>query len=195
MTVTFGRYPYEEDGTERELTWRILTKEGGKALLITEDCIDYMRWSLEYKEGWGASEVRAFLNGEFLSKAFTDEERSHINPVENASKIITREETDPEKWFVSEEKVEDHVFLLDPVQARKYFRDDADRISRPTPYARKKGATDKSDWWLSTTTHRPYASFPYITLVWPEGKVSDYGFNSDFDEMVRPAVWVDESIL
>ena len=192
QTVRFGRYPYEEDGTLRELEWYVLARENGKALLITKDCIDNMRWSFwsDSEGGWKASGIRSFLNESFYPEAFNEEERSCILPVENAADIRTHEGKGPGEWDISAEKVTDHVFLLDPYQADIYFSGDEERRALPTPYAKAKGGSEKSDWWLRTLTGRPRQSCPYASLVWPEGKISHYGFDCCFDEMVRPVIWV-----
>lgn len=196
-TVRFGRYPYEEDGAVRELEWCVLTREEGKTLLITKDCIDYMKWSTwgEFEEAWKVSSIRSFLNDDFCSVAFTDEERSHIIPTANSVDIRTHEEVDPAKWVICEETVMDRVFLLDPYQADTYFANDEERRSLPTPYTRAKGGSERDDWWLRTLTGRPLYACPYASLVWPEGKISHYGFDCYFEEMIRPVVWVDDAAL
>ena len=38
--VSLGSYPYEEDGTVRDVLWRVLTVEDDQALLLTENIID-----------------------------------------------------------------------------------------------------------------------------------------------------------
>ena len=197
QTVRFGRYPYEEDGAVRDLEWFVLAKEDGKTLLITKDCIDYMQWSSwgESEGAWKACTMRAFLNDVFFQTAFTDEERAHIVPVENAADIRTHQSIDPAEWDVSDETVTDMVFVLDPHEADMYFANDEERRSFPTPYTVAKGGSEKNDWWLRTLTGRPRYSCPYATLVWPEGKISHYGFDCYFSEMVRPVIWVDDKVI
>ena len=38
--VTLGSYPYEADGTEKPVLWRVLAADDGQALLLTEYIID-----------------------------------------------------------------------------------------------------------------------------------------------------------
>ncbi len=197
QTVRFGRYPQEADGSVKDLEWYVLTKEKDRALLVTKDCIDFMHWAYwdESKDGWKKSSIRRFLNEDFLSSAFHKEERDLILPETNPADIRTHQKATPTDWEISEEKVTDQVFLLDPYQADIYFLNDEQRRALPTAYVLSKGGNEKKDWWLRTLTFRPDYSVPYATLVWPEGKISHYGFDCIFEEMVRPVIWVKESVL
>ena len=79
--------------------WRILKRKDGKALIITEKVIDKRRFDGESND-WKTSEIKQWLNGEFL-EMFSLDERKRI----------------------------DKVFLLSVKQAEKYFKDDADRVA------------------------------------------------------------------
>ncbi|MDR1422294.1 MAG: protein kinase, partial [Coriobacteriales bacterium] len=63
--VSFGDY-----------SWRVLAVEDGQALLITEDLIGLRRFDDDSND-WATSEIRAWLNGEFLS-GFTPNEQQQI---------------------------------------------------------------------------------------------------------------------
>ena len=67
-TVTFG--VYEQDGSYNNgaepLTWKVLTVQNGKALLVTEKVIDWYYYNNYNTEvTWGTSSICMFLNDEF----------------------------------------------------------------------------------------------------------------------------------
>jgi serine/threonine protein kinase len=76
--VNFGRY-YSQ--------WRVLDVQDGKALLLSEYVIEdrayHGEWSAdtpdrEYETTWAECDLRAYLNGEFLDRYFSEDERSQI---------------------------------------------------------------------------------------------------------------------
>lgn len=77
--LEFGRYPYTADGAEAAIRWIVLEKTGNAALLLAENVIDCRR----FKDGasgarWSECALREWLNGEFLIKAFMEDERDSI---------------------------------------------------------------------------------------------------------------------
>ena len=74
-TIKFGSYPFETDGTEKPVEWRILEKKNSTALLICEYCLDARRFDSS-RSYWEGSEIRQWLNNEFRNVAFKDYERN-----------------------------------------------------------------------------------------------------------------------
>ena len=67
----------------KELRWEISKKlDDGSLLLVTEECVGYMPFD-SYSNRWEASELRKWLNDEFLSE-FSEEEKKQILPTKNA---------------------------------------------------------------------------------------------------------------
>ncbi|WP_406043273.1 DUF6273 domain-containing protein [Succinimonas sp.] len=134
-TVFFGRYP-ETDRTPEPLKWRVLKSQGDRLLIITDSCIAsrpfHDRFALVT---WENSDIRKWLNGEFLRQTFSEADQKLIVPAKNSGRS---------PW--------DRVFLLDAAEAAAYFPDDAARRCLITPYAREEGgrsAAGYADWWLS----------------------------------------------
>ena len=73
--IVFGSYPFEADGTEKPVEWRILEKKNSTALLICEYCLDARRFDSS-RSYWEGSEIRQWLNNEFRNVAFKDYERN-----------------------------------------------------------------------------------------------------------------------
>ena len=203
--ITFGSYPFYEDGREKPIDWKILDIDAnGNALLISDYALD----NVSYNENnvnitWENSTIREwlnndFLNNDFLNKAFSPEQRRKI-----ISSRITNK--DNAKYNTRGGNVTtDKLFLLSIEEAEKYFKDDESRIAYPTPYAKSKKSvngnlsvsssnvsTDRGGscwWWLRSpgTYQDTAASVNYV------GDVSSRGFNvSDDSVAVRVALWLD----
>ena len=75
--VKFGNYPQTEKGDIQSIEWQVLSREGNKVLVISRYGLDAKRFD-EDSNNWANSEIRKWLNGEFYSKAFTDQEKKSI---------------------------------------------------------------------------------------------------------------------
>lgn len=80
--ITLGSYPYEEDGTVRDVLWRVLTVEDDQALLLTEYIIDTRqvifvtdkkvieKHSFRRIDSYSESDLYTWLNSECLDTLF-----------------------------------------------------------------------------------------------------------------------------
>ena len=89
------------------IVWRILRQEGDRTFLMSEKALDCHRFS-EYRHhaDWKSSEVRAWLNSDFFTAAFTESERRQIEEsrISNRGNLF---------FYPSEgESTADRVFLL-----------------------------------------------------------------------------------
>jgi hypothetical protein len=129
-----------EFGTWRDkpITWRVLAIEDGQALVISEDIlsvrqyddlgvssIDQIDWNTATTT-WAESDIRAWLNDEFLDIAFTGGEQGTIN----LSHISNPD--NPEYSTEGGAETEDKVFLLSIDEAKRYFSNSGDRIANLT---------------------------------------------------------------
>jgi DNA-binding SARP family transcriptional activator len=106
------------------LSWRVLSEEGDKALLITQDIIDVRKFHEEESQGitWEDCTLRQFLNKDFYD-GFNSIEKSQIlttHLTNNGSAIAIGGEID----------TDDRIFLLSIDEAKRYFSSDEDRIAR-----------------------------------------------------------------
>ena len=137
---TFGGYPQNESNAE-PIEWRVLKVEDGKAMAISVNLLDIRRYD-DNSNNWEGSELRLWLNDVFLHEAFNDEEIQILNEMDD-----------------------DKVTLLTVGEANVYFRDTSkqqygnktypDLMSKPTVYAKKKGAYVDGElgtgwWWLKS---------------------------------------------
>ena len=145
--------------------WIVLDIDDGQALLISKNVVDVVEFDKSSNK-WEKSEIREWLNGEYLEETFDDDEQ----------KALADEDGD-RVFLLSEEQVKDLV-------------DSSDRKSEPTDYAIKNGVNKSngySTWWTSTasTTSKPkvrcYSSTGSTTSKTPD----------DQSIGVRPAILVE----
>ena len=80
--IPFGKYPQGANGEVQPLMWRVLAVESGRALLITDDLIDAVRYNEKYKDvTWETCSLRKWMNNDFLHAAFSSEEQAQIATV------------------------------------------------------------------------------------------------------------------
>lgn len=101
-TVCFGRYPQSPAGDdETAIRWLVLDRSDGVALLLSERLLDSRRFHHARDDvGWRGSDIRTWLNTEFLDSAFDDSERGAIL-VDDPSPLAA-------------DRIGDAVFLLSP---------------------------------------------------------------------------------
>ena len=200
--IPFGQYPQGASGKVQPLMWRVLAVEDGKALLITDKLIDCVRYNEVITDViWETCTLRKWMNNDFISKAFNSSQQAQMvtvtNPNPNNPKYGTR----------GGNATRDRIFALSIDEAKKYFRDDDDRMAAVTEYAKKHGAFIMDDktakaygwknslptgektgcWWLRSPGN--FSNFAaYVSI---RGSVNQYGSSvSDGRGCVRPAFWL-----
>lgn len=173
-----GPYYYVFD----DIKWRVLAKENGKVLLISDRILDAIIFSPrnEVISEWKDSFIREWLNDYFYNAAFTEEEKEAI--------IKSTIETDGEE-------TEDKIFLLsteDVTDRSLYFTNDSERIAKQTLYAVRRGAQTGDEsagrWWLRTPGTRENT----VQVVRANGSLAENSYTVMSNDCgVRPAMWVD----
>ena len=97
LKLDFGKW----DGIP--IIWNICCIMNSKMLLVSEKCVFRAKWNVDDSYLW--SGIRAYLNGDFINKAFTDDERS---------KILSTFKFPPSENF-------DRVFLLSEHEVNKFL--------------------------------------------------------------------------
>ena len=187
--VSFGNYPYEQDGNWQPIEWRVLDQKGTTILLLSEYGLDAMPYHKEWSNvTWEHSNIRKWLNGEFLDMAFTDEERQKI--------LITDIDNSKAQGYSGYTTnggngTKDQVFLLiDKETFEDYFPCNEERMCKPTNYAIERGAwqsrtTSTGCWWLRSPGYYQYNA----TYVDSDGSRDINNVHNDY-VCVRPALWV-----
>lgn len=190
-TVTFGSFPQTVDAQEEPIEWYVLHKSDAKMLLISVYGLVAKPFHETFGDiTWEGCTLRAWLNNDFLNRAFTTEEQSciawtNVKATEN-SFYETNSGTD----------TVDKVFILDGGEAKKYFLgNEAFPIKSkqcfPTKYASVRGARNaefSGTWWVRNPgCEAYYACFADTTV--DEQRL--FRFVCTPSVLVRPALWVE----
>lgn len=203
--LAYGRYEQDNDpGNGPEpIEWLVLDVREGKALLLSKYDLDCRLYHSDCVDvTWETCDLRAWLNGDFLSAAFTPEEQAQI--------LLTEvDNSDAQKYAddrtTGGNNTEDRVFVLSYAEAYRYFqieKDDSENVASrtsPTAYAQANDAfantryqtaegNNAGWWWLRSPDYFQYS----VSIVDPTG--GKYGFNVNVSRgCVRPALWIDLS--
>ena len=194
-TVFFGSYEQDnnESNGKENIEWLVLAKEGNKALLISKYALDCQKYNtLSTSVKWETCSLRKWMNGAFLSAAFSSEEQNSI-----ISSLVTADKNPSNALISPGNTTTDKIFLLSITEVNKYFSSDEARKCAPTDYATAQGAyiTDSYKtggkatcwWWLRSPGHGSH----FAANVNCGGSVKYAGYGVDYDDgAVRPALWI-----
>lgn len=169
------------------IKWRVLHYENSEAFLLADAILDSQPYHSENEEiDWEKSSIRAWLNNEFINKAFSNEENKAINTVELINKDNSKYGTQGGK------NTSDKLFLLSLSEV------DETEESKEYGFWDKKTRKCKNDnfseetyfWWLRS----PGNSSHDAAGVYYYGWVFGYGY--DVQEPaggIRPALYLNFS--
>lgn len=111
--VLFGSYPQgNADGTASPIKWLVITTKGNQSLLMSKDILNFKPYDYN-PDGetalWENCSLRHWLNEDFYTNAFSNDEKQNILPTQFG-------DTD-------ESSEADNVFLLSIDDAKKYLDD------------------------------------------------------------------------
>ena len=202
--VTFGSYEQDNNiGNGQEpIEWLVLDYDAvnNRALMISRYGLDAKPYNEKFDDAnrryaditWEKCSLRMWLNGEFLSKAFTSQEQKCIltTKVDNSA-------SQNYYGYVSEggNNTQDKIFLLSYAEAKQYFdvsfalnrsrgEDNTKAQVEPTEYAIKQGADPNGAWWLRSPGEEQNCAF-YINY---QGHLIDTRVGNN--KCDRPALWI-----
>lgn len=166
--VEFGSY--EQDGNasngKEPIEWRVLAVEGNRAYVVSQKALDAHGFNedTDYGNDWNSSELKAWLEKDFASQAFTGNE---MKAIDGAPTLLSIDEVN------------------------KYFMSDKDRQCCSTNRLKQQWGSDPGDngactWWLRS----PGDESDSAAFVGPRGDVDSIGNLVFFSIAVRPALWV-----
>ncbi len=190
-TIYFGKY--EQDNTssngKEEIEWKVLDKdENGRMLVISKYAVDCVNYHSSPKQiTWENSDIRKWLNNDFIANAFSSKEKSYIKTttVDNSG--------NPDYKVNGGNSTNDRVFLLSIDEAKRYFPKAIDRICIATNHAQTKGSeldgiTRACRWWLRSPGSTLYSA----SSVKIDGFILQIGTPVSIDKsFVRPAMWIE----
>ena len=166
--ILLGRCMEKKGSAEVPLSWRVLIKKEGSALLLCDRPITFLAYNRESKDvTWESADIRRWLNTVFLPLCFTDREQAKLL----TSNVVTPD--NPHFGTLGGNTTEDRLFLLST--------EEADTLTDTK--TRALGCW----WWLRT----PGFDNSFASAVTPNGRIVPIGsFVDSEDYGVRPAVWI-----
>lgn len=174
------------------ITWIMLKKKEGKALLLSEKVLDVIPYNKELeKTTWEQCTLRTWLNNDFLDETLGNE-KNKVCMTKVAADANPKYDTDPGN------DTEDKIFCLSINEVNEFFSEDEDRVAIPTEYAKGKVSAvgmkyflDESSgggrWWLRS----PGRDGRYAADVVGSGWVDADGRAVPYDAVgIRPALWL-----
>ena len=172
--IWFGLYPQnDETGAELEpIKWKILSQDDSEALLISDSVLDKKTADGGHYGAifWEDYDIRAWLNNEFINKAWNEKQRNVI-----LTKLIKTRSCDD---------TNDQVFFLSTPEAKSLFADDSERMAQKTNYSKT------SYWWLRECGY--YSNL--AMYVKRSGAIDEIGRDIELEYCgVRPALYINLS--
>lgn len=170
-TITLGKYQ------NRKLDWTILDKNEGNGiyLLISKYGIECMRfYGVRNYVSWDKSNIRRWLNNDFLEGSFSDDERDKI--------IVSKYEANENPVYRSNQGSHtfDKISILDITQYNKYF----DMYNR---WECKLFSGTMRQCWLRNSGNDNY----HAAFIGRSGSIHAGGSYVDSPRnAVRPIMWV-----
>lgn len=169
------------------IKWRVLHYENSEAFLLADAILDSQPYHSENEEiDWEKSSIRAWLNNEFINKAFSNEENKAINTVELINKDNSKYGTQGGK------NTSDKLFLLSLSEV------DETEESKEYGFWDKKTRKCKNDnfseetyfWWLRSPGNSSHDAAGVYYYGW------GFGYGYDVQEPaggIRPALYLNLS--
>lgn len=191
--IAFGSYPASKDGKPAPVLWKILEEKDGRALLISEMCIDAEPYDeRDVVATWESCSLRRYLNETVLNKMFSEEEQKVLLEVRNSNPDNTFFHAKGGEPSAGGADTTDMMFLLSAEEAEKYFNG-RNAAARATDHALEKlpGGDDMNvSYWL----RGPGMRGNLAVYVRPDGRVENTGYHTGSrDFAIRPAIMVDTS--
>ncbi|MBR5355587.1 MAG: hypothetical protein IK121_01560, partial [Lachnospiraceae bacterium] len=144
---------------KEDIAWYVLDKEAKNLILISMDVLDVMEYSSDKNTSWAQSNIRKWLNDDFLNEAFSEGERNKMQDKDlpnddgvhslDYAYLLSKEEAysyfgiGEDILFQNFDSYEKKcAYLLNSVDERIY--------AKPTAYAINKGAYE----WTKKNTER-----------------------------------------
>ncbi|WP_229038011.1 DUF6273 domain-containing protein [Schaalia turicensis] len=192
--IEFGAFEQDGDAANgpEPIHWIVLDRIDERLLLLSRDSLDaapYHRVPFE-PVTWEHSDLRRWMNSDFLATAFNEKELCLVPTVEipNTPQSATGTAAGP--------TTRDRVFALSETEASIYISDAVERASLGS--AALSAAVDddlptdeegRADWWLRSPGTYDFTA-QYVDR---EGVRHGSGAAADATYGVRPALWLDTS--
>jgi hypothetical protein len=182
--LNFGTFYINAKKDRKPIKWHVADEDDKTLLLIAKESVVSSPFDGD-TPFWDKSDIRKWLNEEFLNEAFNINEKACIQ----TSNIVTT--YFPENvWEGGDDRyieTEDKIFLLSAEEVEKYFPAKTSRIQEQNDYVIHTLEPDRkltNAWWL----RNPGLCDEAAMLVLEDGSFHSFGAYVVLNEGVRPAL-------
>ena len=162
-----------------DLKWRVIGEDDGKYFVTTEYCVGSSIFGYTFNgTTWEQSEIRTWLNDSFYNNVFTEQEQRIILTTNVSMDIYSGNDT------------QDKLFLLSVDEVNEYLVD-TEYLSCDVNSEHAVPAT----YWLRSTGHSDTEVYPEQVAVVEDDVINEEGLDIVMSADVRPAMWIDPSII
>ena len=186
--IRYGTYDQDGKAGKEAIDWIVLAKSGNRILVISRYCFMTSQFSTAYNPNaptinptvWSTSLARGYLNGSFLSQAFTAQEQANI--------LSTKVSTPGNPRFGTKggPDTTDKVFLLSIQEVQQYMSPAQVRTSATASAAGAYVENGEAFWWLRS----PGNSVAKAAHTRSGGTIDFEGEYADQRGALRPAMWI-----
>lgn len=141
-TIHFGEFYKAETYEKEKIEWMVLSEDEEKLFVVSKKAILFRHFDKGSRQ-WKHSEIRQWLNRDFLNETFSRYEQPSIIKSDITTTRITEEPC--AGYSCDEVYTQDRIFLLSSEEVEKYL---------PKEYRQQKKA-----WWLRNTNGTEDAGF------------------------------------
>ena len=201
--VYLGGYGQNTTYNVEDIVWRVLSVDGNDAMLMTDKAISCIPYGSGGKVYWEGSQLREWLNDEFLNTAFKADEK--VAMIKTDISGTGGETGDGDYVYVlSQEEASDGQYGF----GSDHTQTDYSKYTKPTDYARVNGcyvySFDRSKqfygncyWWLRSQSYQENAQDVVYSaaVVDYDGWIDESMLVYDGFCGVRPVIHVDLSLI
>lgn len=186
--IRFGSYDQDGKAGAEPIEWIVLSRSGNRVLVISRYCFMTGVYSTAYNPKiepptpavWSSSRARSFLNGSFLSQAFTAQEQANIlmTTIKTPANPSTKQSGGPD--------TNDRVFLLSIQEVQQYMS--AAQVKTTATATAKNAYVENGEvfWWLRSAGN----SVAKAAHTRSGGAIDFEGEYADVNGALRPAMWL-----
>ena len=155
-----------------EIEWVVLDRDGDYLFLIAKDVLEQYMYDDSTRVTWQHSKIRAYLNGEFMERVFSEKEAAAIRLTTVKAEKGTNSKGSPGN------NTEDRIYLLNEQEIKKYKKT-------------LQNHTASGVWWTRT----PGTSNTQVFIVNTNRDTLKSTAANRKNVFIRPALWIDRSAI
>ena len=184
-TIHFGEFYKAETYEKEKIEWMVLNEDEEKLFVVSKKAILSRRFDKNGRK-WNDSEIRQWLNTDFINEAFSHYEQPSIIKTDVTTTFVTEEPC--AGYECADIHTQDKIFLLSAEEVERYFPEKVSRIQEKSDlasYTLEEDRKHTNAWWLRNTGGFSGAAL----LVLEDGNF--YGDASTQNiEGIRPAMYI-----